>query len=204
MTVPQNFREHVFFEEETSDERSIRLVDIMNAIGFSKCERKIHIDDVDLNNELLNIFRLTDRVTGKLVGSTSEGMCGGIYGNQSHHDYDSLCRVRDIKLYTLCTNNINFPPLLPLHDSEDYAACCFVVEDENFPGYVKLSLAEMKTNSIYLNHFTRMNDGKQYLPNSMMMDYSYKQVKIMTDTFISSELEHSQDLYQRTCSYNRQ
>jgi hypothetical protein len=84
----------------------------MNAIGFSKCERKIHIDDVDLNNELLNIFRLTDRVTGKLVGSTSEGMCGGIYGNQSHHDYDSLCTVRDIKLYTLLTNNINNPPLL--------------------------------------------------------------------------------------------
>jgi hypothetical protein len=168
----------------------------MNAIGFSKCERKIHIDDVHLNNELLNIFRLTDRVTGKLVGSTSEGMCGGIYGNQSHHDYDSLCTVRDIKLYTLRTNNINNPPLLPLHDSEDYAACCFVVEDENFPGYVKLSLAEMKTNSIYLNHFTRMNDGKQYLPNSMMMDYSYKQVKIMRDTFISSELEHSQDICQ--------
>ena len=163
MTVLQKVRENVFFEEETSDgERSIRLVNIMNAIGFSKCERKIHIDDVDLNNELLNIFRLTDRVTGKLVGSTSEGMCGGIYGNQSHHDYDSLCRVRDIKLYTLCTNNINFPPLLPLHDSEDYDACCFVVEVENFPGYVKLSLAEMKTNSIYLNHFTRMNDGKQY------------------------------------------
>jgi hypothetical protein len=123
-------------------------------------------------------------------------MCGGIYGNQSHHDYDSLCTVRDIKLYTLRTNNINNPPLLPLHDSEDYAACCFVVEDENFPGYVKLSLAEVKTNSIYLNYFTRMNNGKQYLPNSMMMDFSYKQVKLMTDTFISSELEHSRDICQ--------
>ena len=102
----------------------------------------------------------------------------------------------ELELYTLRTNNINNPPLLPLHDSEDYAACCFVVEDENFPGYVKLSLAEMKTNSIYLNHFTRMNDGKQYLPNSMMMDYSYKQVQIMTETFSSSELEHSQDIFQ--------
>ena len=29
-----------------------------------------------------------------------------------------------------------------------------------------------------------------------MMDYSYKQVKIMTDTFISSELEHSQGICQ--------
>jgi hypothetical protein len=45
----------------------------------------------------------------------------------------------ELELYTLRTNNINNPPLLPLHDSEDYAACCFVVEDENFPGYVKLS-----------------------------------------------------------------
>ena len=96
MTVLQKFRENVFFEEETSDERSIRLVNIMNAIGFSKREREIRIHDVHLKNELLNIFRLTDRVTGKLVGSTSEGMCGDIYGNQSHHDYDSLCRVRAI------------------------------------------------------------------------------------------------------------
>ena len=90
MTVLQKFRENVFFEEETSDdERSIRLVNIMNAIGFSKREREIHIHDVHLKNELLNIFRLTDRVTSKLVGSD-------IYGNQNHHDYDSLCRVRAI------------------------------------------------------------------------------------------------------------
>ena len=150
MTALQKSRENVFFEEETSGhERSILLVDIMNAIGFSKCEREIHIHAVHLNNELLNIFRLTDKVTITMAGSTSEGMCGGIYDNQRYHDFDTVYTIRDIKLYTPCTNNINNPPLLPLHDNEDYDACCFVEEDENFPAYVKLSLAEVKTNSVY-------------------------------------------------------
>ena len=118
MTALQSFCEKDLLKEKKSDhERSIILVDIMNAIGFSKCEREIHIHDVHLNNKLFNIFRLTNKITGKLAGSTSEGMCGGIYGNRTHHDYDGLCTVRDIKLYTLRTNNINNPPLLPLHDS---------------------------------------------------------------------------------------
>jgi hypothetical protein len=68
----------------------------------------------------------------------SEGICGDIYSNQSHHDYDMLLTLRNIKLYTPRTNNINNHPLLPLHDNEDYDACCFVEEDDNFPGYVKL------------------------------------------------------------------
>ena len=70
-------------------------------------------------------------------------MCGGIYGNQSNHDYYCLVTVGNIKLYTPCTNNINNPPVLPLHDNEDYDASFFVEEDDNFPGYVKLSLAEV-------------------------------------------------------------
>ena len=42
MTSLQEFRENSFFEEETSDQRSILLVEIMNAIGYSKRERELH------------------------------------------------------------------------------------------------------------------------------------------------------------------
>ena len=162
---------HLFFGEETSDhERSILLVDIMNALGFSKIEREIRRYDIHLNNTLVNIFRTTDKFQITITGSTSECICGGIYSNQSHHDYDLLLTLRNIKLYTPRTNNINNHSLLPLHDNEDYDACCFVEEDDNFPGYVKLLLAELKTNCAYLNHCTRMNIGKLYSSNSMMMD----------------------------------
>ena len=132
---------HLFFGEETSDhERSILLVDIMNALGFSKSEREIRRYDIHLNNTLVNIFRTTDKFHITITGSTSECICGGIYSNQSHHNYDMLPTLGNIKLYTPRTNNINNHPLLPLH--EDYDACCFVEEDDNFPGYVKLLLAE--------------------------------------------------------------
>jgi hypothetical protein len=62
----------------------------------------------------------------------------------------------NIKLYTPRTNNINKPPLLPLDDNEEYVASCFVEEDDNFPGYVKLSLAEKKTFPL-LYYCRRMN-----------------------------------------------
>ena len=95
------------------------------------------------------------------------------------------------------TNNINNHPLLTLHDSEDYEACCFVEEDDNFPGYAKLSLAEVKTNSVYLNHSTRINDGKLYLSNSKTMDSLCNTlVKPMTDYIIPIELEQSLDTCQ--------
>ena len=167
----QEFREHLFFGEEISDhERSILLVDKMNALGFSKSEREIRRYGIHLNNTLVNIFRITDKFQITITGSTSEGICGGIYSNQRHHDYDMLLTLRNIKLYTPRTNNINNHSLLPLRENEDYDACCFVEEDDNFPGYVKLLLAELKTNCAYLNHCTRMNVGKLCLSNSMMMD----------------------------------
>jgi hypothetical protein len=53
MTALQELCEKQFLEEETSDQqRSILLVDIMNAIGFSKSEREIHRHDVHLKHEL--------------------------------------------------------------------------------------------------------------------------------------------------------
>jgi hypothetical protein len=93
-------------------------------------------------------------------------MCGGIYGNQIPHDTDCLFTGRNIKLYTPRTNNINNPPLLLLDENEDYDASCFVEEDDNFPGYVKLSLAEVKTDCVFLDYCPRMNDDKLYLSNS--------------------------------------
>ena len=121
MTDLQEFSKTLFFEEGTSDhEQSIILVEAMNAIGFSKCEREIHRNYVHINNELLDIFKTTDKTT--LTGSTSDGMCGGIYGNACQYDHDVLITARDIKLYTPRTNNINNPPPLQLHDNEDYDA----------------------------------------------------------------------------------
>ena len=168
MTGLQDFRKEMLFGgKETSDhERSIRLVDIMNALGFSKNEREIHRHYVHLNNALLHIFNPTAKITITMAGSNSEGLCGGTYGNQSHHDSDCLLTGRNIKLSTPCTNNINNPRLLLLPDNEDYDVCCFVEEDDNFPGYVKLSLAEVKKNCV---HCTRIYDDKLYVSNSIVM-----------------------------------
>jgi hypothetical protein len=166
MTGLQEIRDNLLFGEETSDhERSILLVEIMNAIGFSKNEREIHIHDMHLLIELSNIFRRNDILTCTITGSASEGMCDGVYNNKSNHDYDMLMTVNAIKLYTPRTNNVNNTPLLPLHDNEDYLPPCFVEEDDNFPGYVKLSLTEVQT-----------NDDKHYFSNSMMMDAMSKKL----------------------------
>ena len=122
MTELQGLSKKLLSEEKTSDdERSILLVDIMNAIGFSKSEREIHRHCVHLRNVLTNIIRAIDKSTVTIVGSTSDGMRGGIYGNQNHHDYDLLFRARNIKLETPSKNNIN-SPLLPLDDNEDHDA----------------------------------------------------------------------------------
>ena len=69
----------------------------MNAIGFSETERKIERYNVHLQNEIVNIFLTTDKFAIKQTGSTSEGMCGGIYGHQSYHDSDLLFIGRNIK-----------------------------------------------------------------------------------------------------------
>jgi hypothetical protein len=107
-----------------------------------------------------------------------------------------LLTLRNIKLYTPRTSNINNHPLLPLHDYEEYDACYFVEEDDNFPGYVKLLLAKLKTNCAYLNHCTRMNVGKLYLSHSMVMDSLYWVGPIVR--YMPT------DLFQRTCSYSLQ
>ena len=133
MTGLQEFRENLLFGEEPSDqERSILLVDIMNALGFSQNEREIHRHDVHLNNALMHIFNPTAKITITMAGSNSEGLCGGIYGEQTRHDSDCLLTGRNIKLSSPCTNNINHPPLLLLDDNEDYDVCCFVKKMTTF------------------------------------------------------------------------
>jgi hypothetical protein len=103
-------------------------------------------------------------------------MCGGIYDNVKHKDYDYLYTNREIKLCTPHTNYISNPSLL--HDNENYKASCFVEEDDNFPGYVKLSLAEVKANNINWVHVARMIDDKLYLSNSLIMDSFYKPISV--------------------------
>ena len=98
MTGLQEFQEDLFFGEESSvHQRSILLVDIMNAIGFSKNEQEIHRHSMDLHNVLMNIFRTSDKCMYIITGSTADGMRGGINSNQSHHDHDLLLTIRKIK-----------------------------------------------------------------------------------------------------------
>ena len=98
MTGLQKFREKMLFRKEPSDhERSIFLVDIMNTLGFSKNEREIHRHDIHLQIAILNIFGPADQLAITMTRSASEGMLGGIYGMESHHDSDFL--LTDIKLY---------------------------------------------------------------------------------------------------------
>ena len=150
-------------EKDTSDQqRSNLLVDIMNAMGFSKSEREITRHDIHLREVLDDIFQSNGKYTYTITGSASEGLHGGIYYDSSLHDCDSVSTESDIKLYTPSTYNINNPPLLKLDDNEDYDASFFVEEDDNFPGYVKLSLAEANQNSVYLDQCRRMNDDKLY------------------------------------------
>ena len=98
MTGHHEFQEDLFFGEEPSvHQRSILLVDIMNAIGFSKNEQEIHRHSMDLHNVLMNIFRTSDKCMYIITGSTADGMRGGINSNQSHHDHDLLLTIRKIK-----------------------------------------------------------------------------------------------------------
>jgi hypothetical protein len=62
------------FEEETSDQQSILLAEIMNAIGFSKSEREIKRHSEHPRNLLMNIFRVARKSTITIAGSTAEGM----------------------------------------------------------------------------------------------------------------------------------
>ena len=140
----------------------------MNAMGFSKSQQDILRHSWNLLNAFENIFLPRD-ISISLRGSVADGMCGGMYNNKSDHDYDMVCTIRKIKLFTPRINNTSNPPLLRLHDNVDYDASCSVEEDDNFPGYVKLSLAKPKNNSVYLNHCRRIND-KLYLSNSLIKD----------------------------------
>ena len=79
----------------------------MNAIGFSKSEREMHRHNIHLLNIVNDIFQTTDKSTTTLTGSKSEGMCGSVCFNNTHHDYDCLLTTRYIMLYTPRTNNIN-------------------------------------------------------------------------------------------------
>lgn len=79
---------------------SILLVDIMNVLGVSKSQREIHIHAIYLHNVLMNILRSHDNWTRTITGSVAEGMCGGIYANVKHKDYDYLYTNREIQLCT--------------------------------------------------------------------------------------------------------
>ena len=163
MAALQEFPEN-FFEEEISDQRSILLAEIMNALGFSKSEREINRHYEHSRNLLMNIFHVARKSTITIAGSTVEGMRGGIYSNQRHGgDDDLLFRNKTIKLYPPNKDNVNNPLPLLIHDNEDDVASCFVEEDDNFPGYVKLSLAEVNCTNII--------DDKLYLPNSVGMTF---------------------------------
>jgi hypothetical protein len=95
MMALHDFCEKLFFEEETSDhERSILLVDIMNAIGFSKSEREICIHWIHHNNVLDNIFRTIDHDESRLTGSAADGMFGNVSDNRSNYDFDSITTSR--------------------------------------------------------------------------------------------------------------
>ena len=177
MTALQKSCEKLSLEEHTCDhERSILLVDIMNAIGFSKSEREINRHWMHLENVMMTVFKRPGKDKITITGSRSEGMCAGVYGNQSCSDYDFLITAGNIKLYTPRTNNINNPPLLLLDDNEDYDVSDFVDEDNNFPGYVNLSLTEMKSNCGFLNQCRRMNDCKLYLLNHIFIDSLYNRL----------------------------
>ena len=197
MTSIQEFSK--MLEVEASDhERSILLVDIMNAMGFSKNERQIHRHNAQLQNVLINIFPRIGKSTITLTGSTSEGLCSRFYVYQNPRDSDFLLTDRRIKLYTPRTSNTNNPPLLLLDANEEYDASFFVEEDDNFPGYVKLSFAEVKTNSLDLIHYTIMYENKLYLSNSMMMGSLYEElVKQMKGCIIRIKLDRSLDTWQQ-------
>ena len=79
MVALQELSRKLFFKERSSNhQRSTLLVDIMNATGFSKSEREIHIHCVHLRNAIVNIFKTSDKSTITLTGSASEGLCGGL------------------------------------------------------------------------------------------------------------------------------
>ena len=85
-------------EEDKSDhQRSILLADIMNAMGFSESEREIQRHRLSVQHIRDNNFHPTEKGTATLTGSTSEGMCGGIHSNQSHHDYDVVLIMKIMK-----------------------------------------------------------------------------------------------------------
>ena len=114
-----------------------------------------------------------------MTGSTSEGMCGGIYNNKTYNDYDFLFTVSNIKLYTPCTNNISNPPLLPRLDNASFV----VEEDDNFPGYA------------YLDHFTSMKGDKLYLSNSRVMDILYEPLVKSPKTYFLGEFKFKFQTY---------
>jgi hypothetical protein len=162
-------------EEETSDhQRSIILVNILNAIGFSNSERGIHRHIVLLYDLLEDIFQFSHQSTVTIAGSRSEGICGGIYRNEyEKQDIDLLFTATNIKLYTPGGNDIKY--LLPCY-KEDYGASFCVKEDATFPGYVKLQLEEVQINSFYFCYCSRLHENEMYLSCSMIMDYMYEEL----------------------------
>ena len=169
MTGLREFLEHMFYVEETSDhQRSIRLVNIMNALGFSTSEREIQRYQIQLYHVFHNIFPPSEEIKFAMKGSTADGMRGGFYSAKNHHDFDILFTHINIKLYNPRAHNIINVLLVLLQHIEEHYPSFFVEEDDNFPGYVKL--AQVKTNCVYLDH-SSMDDDKLYLSNSRMMDW---------------------------------
>ena len=170
---------HDVCEKLSDHERSILLVDMMNAIGFSKREREICTHWIHHHGVLLNSFRTIDNDESRITGSAADGMLGNVSDNRGNYDFDIITTSRSIKLYTPPTDN---PPLLQLDDNKEYDISCFVEEDDNFPGYVKLSMAEIKNNCASLINpavfdlYRKMKVKRPYLPNSIIMDLFYNRI----------------------------
>ena len=160
-------------EKRFDPQRSILLVDIMNAIGFSNSERGINRKYILLFNLLTDIFPFSYKKKVTIVGSMSEGIRGGIYSiGYRDQDIDLISTATNIKLYTAGTDDIKHP-LLCLNG--DYDAYCYVKEDVTCPGYVKLQFSVEETNMLYLVHCSTMHENKMYLSNSRIKDCMYEE-----------------------------
>jgi hypothetical protein len=119
----------------------------------------------------MHIFRVARKPTIAIAGSTADGMRGGMYSNLRYvGDDDVLIRTRRIKLYPLHKKNIDNPLPLPVHDNEDYVCSCFVEEDDNFPGYVKLispevNGADKKDKQVYIQNSWGMISSSMTKPS---------------------------------------
>ena len=179
MTALQEFLVHLF-PEISDDQRSILLVEIMNAMGFSTSEREIQRYQIQFYDALLNILSPYEEMKTTLTGSSAEGMRGGLFYVKDNSDYDALFTFRNIKLCNARAHNIiNLLPVVQQNIEERHISV-FVEEDDNFPGYVKL--VELKNIYMHLKHGS-MDDDQLYLSNSIILNILNELPILLKDAF---------------------